>query len=58
MADPARSSGSGAGSDEDSASGLPGWVKTVGIVVIIIVLLFAAMMLAGGGHTPPPGAHG
>ncbi len=58
MADPAHSSGSGAGTDEDSASGLPGWVKTAGIVVLIIVLLFAAMMLVGGGHTAPPGAHG
>lgn len=34
-------------------SGLPGWVKMLGIVVAVLVLLVIAVMLVGGGgHRP------
>ncbi len=58
MTDPSRYAGTGEGSDSESAPGIPGWLKVIGIAVIIVVLLVGAMMIAGGGgHTPPPGAH-
>ncbi len=44
--------------EDESARGLPGWAKVLGIVMIIVALLIVASMLGGGGgHTPPPGAH-
>jgi hypothetical protein len=34
-------------------TGMPGWVKTLGIVVAVLVLLVVAVMLVGGGgHRP------
>lgn len=58
MPDPTRYTGTGAGTDPESASGMPGWLKLLGLALIIVVLLVVAMMIAGGGgHTPPPGAH-
>lgn len=40
-------------------SGLPGWVKILGIIALILVLLAVVVMLSGGlgGHTPPAGGH-
>ncbi len=58
MTDPTRYAGTGGGADPESAPGIPGWLKLLGLAVLIIVLLVVAMMIAGGGgHTPPPGAH-
>ncbi|MDQ3688455.1 MAG: hypothetical protein M3406_00175 [Chloroflexota bacterium] len=58
MTDPTRYTGSDAEADTESAPGIPGWLKVIGIAVIIVVLLVGAMMIAGGGgHQPPPGAH-
>lgn len=58
MAHPPPYRDSGAEADRESAPGLPGWLKVLGIAVVIVVLLVVAMMLVGGGgHTPPAGAH-
>ncbi|MDQ3691037.1 MAG: hypothetical protein M3406_13585 [Chloroflexota bacterium] len=58
MTDPTRYAGTGGGADQESAPGIPGWLKLLGLAVLIVILLVAAMMVAGGGgHTPPPGAH-
>jgi hypothetical protein len=40
--------------DDESTTGLPRWVKVVGIVVAIMALLVVIMMLVGGGgrHNP------
>jgi hypothetical protein len=65
MPDPTRyphaGDNAGVGPDHDS-TGIPRWVKVVGIVVAIVVLLVVVMMLTGvfgGDHRPgpPPGGH-
>lgn len=39
--------------DSREQTGMPGWVKTLGIVVAILVLLVVAVMfIGGGGHRP------
>ncbi len=40
-------------------TGVPRWLKVVGIALIILLLLVVVVMLTGGGgHTPPGGGHG
>jgi hypothetical protein len=44
------------------STGIPHWVKVVGIIVAIVVLLVVVLMLTGvfsDGHRPgpPPGGH-
>ena len=39
--------------EQESASGIPRWVKVVGVVVAVLVLLVVVVMLVGGGgHRP------
>jgi hypothetical protein len=67
MADPPRYPGTGAEPDYESTTGIPRWLKVVGIIVAVLVLLFVAVLLfggdlfggEGGGHRPgpPPGGH-
>jgi Na+-transporting methylmalonyl-CoA/oxaloacetate decarboxylase gamma subunit len=58
MTDPPGSSGAGDDQDtrydRESTTGIPRWVKLVGIVVAILVLLVVVMMLVGGigRHNP------
>jgi hypothetical protein len=34
-------------------TGIPRWVKVLGIIALLVALLFAAMMfIGGGGHSP------
>jgi hypothetical protein len=40
--------------DRESTSGIPRWVKMVGIILAVLVLLFVVVQLAGGGL----GGHG
>jgi hypothetical protein len=40
---------------EDSSTGLPRWVKVVGLVIAILILLLVVIFLLGGGfggHRP------
>ena len=41
----------GVGSDRESATGTPLWVKVFGIIVLILLLVFVILLLAGG-HDP------
>jgi ABC-type transporter Mla subunit MlaD len=49
--------------DRESTTGVPRWVKVIGIIALIVVLLVVVIMLTGGGlvgpggHTPPEGGH-
>ncbi len=46
--------------DRESTTGIPRWVKILGIIALIMVLLVVIIMLTGGGpggHTPPAGGH-
>jgi len=46
--------------DTGDETGLPRWVKILGIIALIVVLLVVILMLTGGGpggHTPPEGGH-
>jgi hypothetical protein len=56
MADPPRYPDTGAGSDHESATGIPRWLKIVGIIVAVLVLLFVAVVLFGPAG-PPAGGH-
>ncbi len=57
MADPPRYSGAAddtaVGSDNESSTGTPRWVKVFGIIAIVVVLLFVVMLVAGGGRHGP-----
>lgn len=37
---------------ERESTGVPRWVKVVGIVVAVVVLLVIVVLLVGGGHAP------
>jgi hypothetical protein len=57
MVDPPRSDGTGdepdTRYDRESTTGIPRWVKVVGIVAAIVALLVVVMVLVGGGgHSP------
>jgi ABC-type transporter Mla subunit MlaD len=41
------------GSDRESATGTPRWVKVFAIITIVVVLLFVVMLVAGGGRHGP-----
>jgi len=42
------------GWDPAERTGIPRWVKVLGIAAAVVVLLVLVMMLAGGGgHSPP-----
>jgi hypothetical protein len=38
--------------DDESSTGIPHWVKVVGIIVALVALLVVIMLLVGGGHSP------
>jgi hypothetical protein len=44
----------GAGPDGQSLTGMPRWVKVVGIIAVVVVLLVAILLLTrgSGGHGP------
>jgi hypothetical protein len=53
---------SGSRYDRESSTGIPHWVKLVGLIAIILVLLIVILMLSGvfggeHGPGPPPGGH-
>jgi hypothetical protein len=56
MTDPPRppeaSDDSGMRYDGESSTGMPRWVKLVGIIVAVLALLVVVMLLIGGGHGP------
>jgi len=62
MADRPSSSENGDDRDIDynreSATGIPRWVKVVGIVVAVVALLVVVIMLVGGVGGHGPGRHG
>jgi hypothetical protein len=39
--------------DRESTTGMPRWVKVLGIITIVVVLLFVIMLLMGGGRHGP-----
>jgi hypothetical protein len=41
------------GSNRDSATGPPRWVKVFGIIAIVVVVLFVIVLVAGGGRHGP-----
>ncbi len=49
--------------DHESTTGIPRWMRILGIIALIVVLLVVIVILTGGGldgpggHTPPEGAH-
>ncbi len=45
-------------SREESATdtGMPRWVKILGIIALVVILLLVVMLVGGGGHGP--GGHG
>ncbi len=48
------------GPDRGSTTGIPRWVKMIGINALILILLVVAVILIGGGlggHRPPGGGH-
>jgi hypothetical protein len=47
----------GSGSDRESSTGTPRWVKVFGIIFIVVVLLFVVVMMVGGGGEHGPGRH-
>jgi hypothetical protein len=51
MADPSRYP------DSREDSGVPRWVKVIGILVIVVVLLVVVILLVGGGGEHGPGRH-
>jgi hypothetical protein len=68
MADPTRHPDTGAGSDYESTTGaprwlrVPRWLKVTLLIVVVLVLLFVILQLTGvlgDGHSPgpPPGGH-
>jgi hypothetical protein len=61
MADPTRPPNSeditGAGRDRGSASGMPRWVKLLGVIAAVVVALAITLMLSGG-HGPGRHMHG
>lgn len=42
----------GVGSDRESTSGTPRWVKVLGIIALVVILLFVISLLAGVRHGP------
>lgn len=54
--DPEIGADTGMDYDRESTTGIPRWVKVVGIVLAVAVLLFIVMLLVGngggGGHGP------
>ena len=43
--------------DGDSRTGIPRWVKVVGIVVAVLALLVVIVLLVGGGGGHGPSRH-
>jgi hypothetical protein len=43
--------------DHELSSGVPRWVKVVGVIVAVLVLLFIILQLAGVGGEHGPGRH-
>jgi hypothetical protein len=47
-------------SDNEAPTGMPRWVKVLGIIAVVLLLLLGIMMLIGGEHGPgrhtPPAA--
>jgi hypothetical protein len=39
--------------DRESTTGIPRWVKVVGIIAVVVVLLVVVMLLVGGGDHGP-----
>jgi cytochrome c oxidase subunit 2 len=48
----------GVGADRGSATGLPRWVKVLGIVALVVALLVVILRLTGVGGEHGPGRHG
>ena len=61
MTDPHRhpdtSDDSGTQYDGDSGTGIPRWVKVVGIVVAVLAVLVVIVLLVGGGGGHGPSRH-
>ncbi len=38
--------------DDESSTGIPRWVKVIGIILAVVALLAVIMLLVGGGHSP------
>jgi len=61
MTDPARnpetSDDTGLRYDRDSRTGIPRWVRVVGIVVAVLALLIVIVLLVGGGGGHGPSRH-
>ncbi len=47
-------------SHQDTANntGMPRWVKILGIIALVVVLLLVVLMLVSGGGGPGGGGHG
>ncbi len=50
MADPPIRSDSRKDSPDDT--GMPRWVKILGIIALVVIVLLAVMLVSGGGHGP------
>ena len=55
MTDPSRKPRSG--TDYEAESGVPRWVKLIGILLAVVVLLVVVMVLVGGGDGHGPSRH-
>jgi len=38
--------------EDESSTGIPRWLKVVGIILAVVALLVVIMLLVGGGHSP------
>ena len=38
--------------DDESSTGIPRWVRVVGIILAVAALLVVIVLIAGGGHGP------
>ncbi|MGI8810832.1 MAG: hypothetical protein ACR2KK_23920 [Acidimicrobiales bacterium] len=44
--------------DTANDTGMPPWVKSLGVIALVVVLLLVVLMLVGGGGGPGGGGHG